>query len=133
MQDEMCSLHENHTFELVKLPKGKKALKNKWVFRIRHEEHNSRPQYKAKFVVKGFGQRKGIDFGDIFSPIVKITSIRVVFSLAASFDLEIKQMNVKVVFFHSDMKEEIYMEQPKWFKMKDKKDYIYKLKKNLYE
>ncbi|KAJ4721959.1 Retrovirus-related Pol polyprotein from transposon TNT 1-94 [Melia azedarach] len=132
MQDEMRSLHENHTFELVKLPKGKKALKNKWVFRIKHEEHSSRPRYKARLVVKGFGQRKGIDFGDIFSPVVKMTSIRAVFGLAASFNLEIEQMDVKTAFLHGDLEEEIYMEQPEGFKMKDREDYVCKLKKSLY-
>lgn len=68
MQDEMQSLHDNDTFELVKLPKGKKALKNKWVFRLKHEEHSSQPRFKARIVVKGFGQKHGIDFDEIFSP-----------------------------------------------------------------
>ena len=52
MQDEMKSLHENHSFELVKLPKGKRALKNKWVYRVKQEEHTSQPRYKARLVVK---------------------------------------------------------------------------------
>ncbi|KAD3066699.1 hypothetical protein E3N88_34579 [Mikania micrantha] len=74
MQDEMNSLYENNTFELVKLPKGKRALKNKWVYKLKTEEHTSRPRYKARLVVKGFRQRKGIDFDEIFSPVVKMSS-----------------------------------------------------------
>ncbi|GJZ78164.1 retrovirus-related pol polyprotein from transposon TNT 1-94 [Tanacetum coccineum] len=54
MEDEMNSLHENNTFKLVKLPKGKRALKNKWVYKLKTEEHTSRPRYKARLVVKGF-------------------------------------------------------------------------------
>jgi hypothetical protein len=54
----------------VKLPKGKKVLKNKWVYRIKQEEHTSHPRYKARLVVKGFSQRKGINFDEIFSPVV---------------------------------------------------------------
>ncbi|RVW22382.1 Retrovirus-related Pol polyprotein from transposon TNT 1-94 [Vitis vinifera] len=73
--DEMKSLHENHSFELVKLPKGKRALKNRWVYRVKQEEHTSQPRYKARLVVKGFG-------------------------LAASLDLEIEQMDVKTAFLH---------------------------------
>ena len=73
MQNEMKSLHENHTYELVKLPKGMRALKNKWVFKVKVEEHNLKPRYKARLVVKGFGQRKGIDFDKIFCPVVKIS------------------------------------------------------------
>jgi hypothetical protein len=75
MQKEMDSLHKNHTYELVKLPKGKKVLKNKWVYRIKQEEHTSYPRYKARLVVKGLSQRKGIDFDEIFSPVMKMTSI----------------------------------------------------------
>ena len=58
MQEEMDSLHKNHTYELVKLPKGKKVLENKWVYRIKQEEHTSHPRYKARLVVKGFSKRK---------------------------------------------------------------------------
>jgi hypothetical protein len=54
MQEEMDSLHTNHTYELVKLPRGKKVLKNKWVNRIKQEEYTSHPRYKARLVVKGF-------------------------------------------------------------------------------
>ena len=58
IQEEMKSLNENHTYDLVKLPKGKRALKNKWVYRLK-TENNSQQRYKAKLVVKGFGQKKG--------------------------------------------------------------------------
>ena len=75
MEDEMNSLHENNTFELVKLPKGKKALKNKWVYRLKSEENSSQPRYKARLVVKAFSQKQGIDFDEIFSPVVKMSSI----------------------------------------------------------
>ena len=66
MQEEMDSLHKNHTYELVKLPKDKKALKNKWVYRIKQEEHMLHPRYKARLVVKGFSQKKCVDFDEIF-------------------------------------------------------------------
>ena len=86
----MKSLHENHSFELVKLLKGKKALKIRWVYRVKQEEHISQPRYKARLVVKGFSQKKGIDFDDIFSHVVKMSSIRVVLGLTTSIDLEIE-------------------------------------------
>ena len=90
MQDEIKSLHENHSYKLVKLPKGKRALKNKRVYRVKQEEHVSQPHYKARLVVKGFSQKKGIDFDEIFSLVVKMSSIRVVLGLATSLDLEIE-------------------------------------------
>ncbi|KAD4180551.1 hypothetical protein E3N88_29142 [Mikania micrantha] len=120
----MNSLYENNTFELVKLPKGKRALKNKWVYKLKTEEHTSRPRYKAKLVVKGFSQRKGIDFDEIFSPVVKMSSIRVILGLAASLDLEVEQMDVKTAFLHGDLDKEIYMEQPEGFQVKGKEDYV---------
>jgi hypothetical protein len=77
MQDEMQSLHDNHTFELVKLPKGKRTLTNRWIYKVKQQEHTSQPRFKARMVVKGFRQRKGIDFDEIFSPVVKMSSIHV--------------------------------------------------------
>ena len=132
MEDEMKSLHENRTFKLVKLPKGKRALKNRWVLRIKHDEHNSNPIFKAKAVVKGFSQKKGIDFYEIFSPVMKMTSIHTVLGLATSLDLEIEQMDVKTAFLHGDLEEEIYMEELEGFKEKGKRNYMCKLKKSLY-
>jgi hypothetical protein len=90
MQKEMKSLHENHTYDLVELPKGKIALKNKWVFRCMIESNKSQPRYNARLVVKGFSQKKGINFEEIFSPVVKMSSIRVVLGLAANMNLEIE-------------------------------------------
>ena len=80
-----------------------------------------KPKYKARFVVKGFGQRQDIDFDKIFHPVVKMSSIRIVLGLAASFNLEIEQMDVKTNFLHGELEEEIYMEQPEGFKEMVKK------------
>ena len=79
------------------------------MFKVKVEEHNLKPRYKAKLVVKGFSQRKGIDFDEIFSPVVKMSSIRTVLGLAASLNLEIEQMDVKTAFLHGDLEEKIYM------------------------
>jgi ATP-binding cassette subfamily B (MDR/TAP) protein 1 len=74
----------------VSLPKGKKALKNKWVYRVKTEEYSSHSRYKARLGVKGFSQKKGIHFDEIFSLVVKMSSIRVVLGIAATMDLEIE-------------------------------------------
>ena len=132
MDDEMKALHDNHTFELVKLPKGMKALQNWWIYRLKTKENGSTPRYKARLVVKDYRQKKGIDFDEIFSSVVKISSIRVVLALAANLDLEIEQMDVKSAFLHGDLEEKIYMQQPEGFVMKGKENYVCKLKKSLY-
>ena len=110
IQDEMKSLYENITFELKKLSKGKQALKNMWVYRVKQDEHTSQPLYKSRLVVKGYSQKKGIDFDEIFSPIVKMTSIRMVLDLVASLDLEVEHMDVKITFLYGDLDKKIYME-----------------------
>ena len=76
-------------WDLVEFPVGKRALQNKWVYRLK-EEDGGKKQYKARFVVKWFAQKKGIDFDEIFSPIVKMTSIRTILSLVAVEDLYLK-------------------------------------------
>ncbi|KAF3652450.1 putative F-box/LRR-repeat protein-like [Capsicum annuum] len=81
----------------------RKDLKNRWVFWVKYEDGNPIPLYKARLVVKGFNQKKGVDFDELFSPIVKMAAIRVVLGLAASLDLEVEQMDVKTSFLHSDL------------------------------
>ena len=71
--------------------------------------------------MKGFSQTKGIDFDEIFLPIVKMSSIQVVLGLVATIELEVKQLDVKIVFLHSDLDEEIYLDQPQSFRAKGKK------------
>jgi len=82
MKEEMDSLLHNQTWSLVKLPKCKKALTNKWVYRIK-EEGNRQRRYKERLVVKHFVEKKGIDFNEIFSPVVKMKSIRTILSIVA--------------------------------------------------
>jgi len=128
----MNSLLENKTWELVNLPRGRKALQNKWVYRIKYEGDEKKERYKARLVVKGFSQKESIDFTEIFSPIVKMSSIRVILGLIATLDLECEQLDVKISFLHGELEEEIYMEQLEGFMEKGKEDLVCRLKKSLY-
>ena len=128
----MKSLHDNHTFDLMKLPKGKRALDNRRIYKVKHESNTMSPRYKARLVVKGFSQRKGVDFNEIFSHVVKMSSIRIVLSLAATLDLEVEQMDVKTAFLHGDLEEEIYMKQLDGFHVEGKEYYVCRLRKSLY-
>nr|CAD1837132.1 unnamed protein product [Ananas comosus var. bracteatus] len=130
IEDELDSLHQNHTWELVELPVEKKALKNRWVYVIKNEADGSK-RYKARLVVKGYGQKQGIDFNEIFAPVVKHCSIRVVLSLVANLDLELEQLDIKTAFLHGDLDEEIYMFQPEGF-VEANPNLVCKLKKGLY-
>ncbi|CAN1807780.1 Retrovirus-related Pol polyprotein from transposon TNT 1-94 [Linum perenne] len=131
MKEEMNSLNSNQTWELAELPAGKKALHNKWVYRVK-EEHDGSKRYKARLVVKGFQQKEGIDYTEIFSPVVKLTTIRTVLSIVATEDLHLEQLDVKTAFLHGDLEEEIYMQQPEGFSVKGKEKLVCKLQKSLY-
>ena len=89
-------------------------------------------KFKARLVVKGFNQKNGIDFDVILSPVVKMMSIRVVLGLVASLDLKPERLDVKTVFLHGDLEEEIYMVQLDGFVAKGKEHMVYRLKKRLY-
>ena len=107
-----------------------KALKNKWVFKLK-KDNKKILKYKARLVVKGFNQEQDSNFDVIFSPIVKICSIRVILGSTTSINLELEQLNVKTVFLHGNLDEEIFIEQPKGFKVKNNEGMVYKLKKIL--
>jgi len=132
MKKELKSLYENHTYDLVKLSNDKRALKNKWVFKLKTEEGCPHLRYKARSVVKGFSQKKGVDFEEIFFPVVKMSSIRVVLGMVTSMNLKIEQLDVKTSFLHGDLEEEIYMEHLEGSKVKDKENLVCKLRKSLY-
>ena len=83
-------------------------------------------------MIKGFQQKKGVDFDEIFASIVKMKSIRIVLSIAVSMDLEIKQLDVKTTFLHGELDEDIYMQQPKGFVEKGKENLVCQRKKSLY-
>ncbi|KAG9450355.1 hypothetical protein H6P81_010320 [Aristolochia fimbriata] len=131
MKDKMLSLEENQTWELVKMPAKKKVLQNKWIFRVKQEAGGVQ-RYKARLVVKGFGQREGIYFHDIFAPVVKMTSIRTILSIVAVKGLYLEQLDVKTAFLHGDLEEEIYMRQPAGFEVIGKQSWVCKLKRSLY-
>ena len=131
MKNEMDSLLGNQTWELTELPIGKKALHNKWVYRIKNE-HDGSKHYKARLVVKGFQQKEGIDYTEIFSPVVKMSTIRLVLGMVAVENLHFEQLDVKTAFLHGDLEEDLYMIQPEGFIAQGQENLVCKLRKNLY-
>eukprot|EP00253_Pinus_taeda_P014913 PITA_14913 len=119
---EMAFLHKNKAWDLVEFLARKKPIGNKWVFKKKTNAEGKVEKYKAWLVEKGYSHVQGIDFGDIFSPVAKVTSIRLLLSIAATFDFEVEQMDVKTAFLHGDLEEEIYMKQPEGFAVKVRKN-----------
>ncbi|KAG8473572.1 hypothetical protein CXB51_035820 [Gossypium anomalum] len=122
MQEEMESLHKNKTWDLVKLPKGKKTVHCKWVFKKKEGTPGvEEPKYKARLVAKGYSQVPGVDFTDVFSPVVKHSSIQALLGIVAMHDLELEQLDVKTAFLHGELEEDIYMQQPEGFTVSKKR------------
>ncbi len=115
MQEEYDSLVVNNTWSLVPLPKGRKPISCKWVFKIKHGVDGEVECYKARLVERSFTQTFGVDYNETFAPVAKFVSICCILALAAIEDMEIHQMDVKIAFFNGDLEEEIYMEQPERF------------------
>lgn len=133
MNDEFESLQKNSTWKLVELPAGKKPLKCKWIYKKKECISGVEPaRFKAHLVVKGFEQREDIDFNEVFSPVVRHTSIRVMLAIVALFDLELEQLDVKTAFLHGDLDEEIYMTQPEGFSAPGQEHLVCHLQKSLY-
>ena len=90
MQEEMEALHRNKTWELVPLPQGRKAIGNKWVYKIKRDGNDQVERYRARLVAKGYASKEDIDFNEIFSPVIRLTTIRVVLAMCATFDLHLE-------------------------------------------
>lgn len=132
MREEFNNLLKNKTWELVELPKNRKALKAKWVFNIKRDKNGAVERYKSRLVAKGCSQKAGIDYKETFSPVVRYSSIRILLALAAELKLEIHQMDVVSAYLNGELKDEIYMEQPEQFIDPDSPHKVCKLKKGLY-
>jgi len=102
----------NNTWVLVDLPLGSKPIWYKWVFRRKYNTDGSIQTLKARLVVKDFTQKEGVYYFDTYSPVARITSIRVLFALASIYKLYAHQMDVKTAFLNGDLKEKMYMKQP---------------------
>uniref|UniRef100_A0A2N9H666 CCHC-type domain-containing protein n=1 Tax=Fagus sylvatica TaxID=28930 RepID=A0A2N9H666_FAGSY len=116
MQAEMNALQANQTWELVPLPSDEKTVGCKWVFTVKYLADGSVDRYKARLVAKGFTQVPGKDFGATFTPVAKLTSVRLLVSLAASHSWPLHQLDVKNAFLHGDLLETIYMDPPSGFR-----------------
>jgi hypothetical protein len=129
---EMDSIMSNATWEIVERPYRCKPIGSKWVFKKKLRSDGTIERYKATLVIKGYSQKEGEDFFDTYSPVARLTTIRVLLSLAASHGLLIHQMDVKIAFLNGELDEEIYMEQPARFVANGQEGMVCKLLKSLY-
>ncbi|KAJ0852133.1 putative RNA-directed DNA polymerase [Helianthus annuus] len=132
MEVEMDALRKNDTWERCTLPPGKKPVGCRWVFSIKYKPDGAVERYKARLVAKGYTQTYGIDYSETFSPVAKIDTIRVLFSIAANKGWPLLQFDVKNAFLHGELKEEVYMEVPPGLRKESNTKEVCRLKKSLY-
>jgi hypothetical protein len=109
MQQEVQALHANETWSLVPPPTHKHPIGCKWVFKIKYNPDGTIDHYKARLVAKGFSQVEGIDYRETFAPVAKLTTVRVLLSLAAMQNWHLHQLDVNNTFLDGDLDEEVYM------------------------
>jgi len=124
---EMESLKRNNTFKLAILPKGRKAVGSKWVFKLKMNPNGTINKYKARLVAKGFSQVNGIDYEETFAPVAKFNTIRMLIGLAAKNNWKLHHLDIKTAFLNGELKEEVYFKLPE-----NPDDQVYKLHKSLY-
>ena len=132
MEKEMESLHVNEVWDLVELPKDKKTVGSKWVFKTKRSANGTVERHKARLVAQGYSQRYGQDYDETFSPVVRFESLRTVIALAVQNSLKLCQMDVTTAFLNGELKEEVYMKQPEGYAIKGKENLVCKLKKSIY-
>ncbi|WVZ92767.1 hypothetical protein U9M48_038809 [Paspalum notatum var. saurae] len=132
MLDELASVEENKTWSLVQLPKGHRAIGLKWVFKLKRDEHGEVIKHKARLVAKGYVQRQGIDFDEVFAPVARMETVRVILAVAAHHGWSVHHMDVKTAFLNGDLQEEVYVTQPPGFTAAGHEDKVLKLHKALY-
>ena len=129
---EYASLVKNKTWDLVPLPKGKNIVESKWVFKVKRNADGFVDRFKSCLVAQGYSQAEGIDYHEVFSPVIQYSTMRSLLALANMNDLEIHQMDVKTAFLQGDLDNDIYMKQPEGYVDSEKPNHVCKLNKAIY-
>ncbi|GJX59588.1 zinc finger, CCHC-type containing protein [Tanacetum coccineum] len=132
MEIELDSINKNNTWTLTTLPPDQKAIGLKWVFKTKRDAEGKIIKYKARLVAKGYVQEQGIDFDEVFAPVARIETVRLILALAAHHGWQVHHLDVKSAFLHGDLKEEVYVTQPEGFVQQGNSGKVYKLTKALY-
>ncbi|KAJ0851519.1 putative RNA-directed DNA polymerase [Helianthus annuus] len=115
MDNEIESIHKNHTWELVDPPSQQKPIGVKWIYKTKFDEKGNVDKYKARLVVKGYKQKYGIDYQEVFAPVIRFETVRLVLALAAEYGWHLHQMDVKTAFLNGNLEERVYIEQPQGY------------------
>lgn len=130
VEAEIKSLKDLNVWSLIDCPKHSKPIGSKWIFKVKRNEQGEVDRFKARLVLKGYSQRPGIDYNQLFSPVARFDTVRTVLSIAATEKLVLYQGDVETAFLYSPISEFITMYQPEGFD--DGTSKVCKLNKALY-
>lgn len=132
MDAEIDAIERNGTWELTELPNGQKTIGVKWVYKTKLKENGEIDKHKARLVAKGYKQEFGIDYKEVFAPVARHDTIRMIIALAAQNSWPLFQMDVKSAFLHGDLEEQVFIDQPPGYIKAGNEHKVYRLKKALY-
>jgi len=131
MNCELQSIQENNTWYYADLPKGHKAIGLKWFYKVKRDPEGNIVKHKARLVAKGYAQRHGVDYEEVFAPVARLETVRLILALAAHGKWEVHHMDVKSAFLNGDLQEEVYVHQPPGLLNPRHPRKVLKLKKSL--
>lgn len=132
MDAENKSIEKNQTWTLSSLPDDAKAIGVKWLYKTKLNELGEVDKYKARLVVKGYAQEYGVDYTEVFAPVARMDTMKMILALAAQKGWGVFQLDVKSAFLHGELEEDVFVEQPQGYEVKGKENMVYKLHKALY-
>ncbi|KAK2353155.1 putative mitochondrial protein [Trifolium repens] len=132
MVEEMAALHSNNTWDIVSLPPHKTTVGCRWVYTVKVGPDGQIDRFKARLVAKGYTQIFGLDYGDTFSPVAKISYVRLFLAMAAIHHWPLHQLDIKNAFLHGELEEEVYMDQPLGFTIPGNSKLVCRLRRSLY-
>lgn len=132
MEEEYAALISNHTWELVDLPDNKNLVSCKWVFKLKTDAEGAVKKYKARLVARGFSQKYGVDYDQVFAPVARHCTFRVLLSIAATNEMMAYHVDAKSAFLNGELEEDIYMSQPPGFIDESNEGKVCHLKKSIY-
>lgn len=130
MDEEIFAIERNNTWKLVELPEKVKPIGLKWLYKVKKDAAGTR--HKARLVVKGYVQKYGIDFEEVFAPVARMETVRLILAISAKLNWCVHHLDVKAAFLNGILKEDVYVVQPPGYEVKGSENKVYKLIKALY-
>nr|GFB09022.1 putative RNA-directed DNA polymerase [Tanacetum cinerariifolium] len=132
LNDYVSGEEKNHTWELCDLPTEATPIGVKWVFKTKLNQNGSIDKHKARLVVKGYAQRQGIDYSEVFAPVARWDTIRTILAFAAQQGMKVHQLDIRSAFLYGELEETVFVEKPQGFEIQGMEEKVNRLRKALY-